>query len=165
MYRAIVRRLLPFADPRGHKSRKRRRLARKQYTCKVYRLSIIIYCSLNDQGPGDRRHVDGNDKIKYVLGMPISLQIDGYSRRIHFINVVESNNCPYDAAERWLDVIEDTQLIPIQGVSDTGTENSIPAVIQMHLRKDHKDSFAGKKAWRWLILYGSVSAYIHRAVL
>ena len=65
-------------DPLGVGLRKSHKLKRRMYT---------------SRGPNFMWHVDGYDKLK-SFGFPIHSCIDGYSRKILWLNVSPTNNDP-----------------------------------------------------------------------
>lgn len=77
--RDMVLDIMRIIDPDGIERRKRRRLIRRKY---------------NAPGPNFIWHVDGNDKLK-LFGFAIHAAIDGYSRRILWIEVRIAISC-YD---------------------------------------------------------------------
>ena len=70
--RGTVLNLLRIIDPNGVDRRKRRRLLRRKYS---------------NPGPNFLWHVDGYGKLK-PYGFAIHAAIDGYSRRVLWIEVV-----------------------------------------------------------------------------
>ena len=77
--RHTVRSLLKNIDPHGVHQRRQRRFERKQYRC---------------PGPNAVWHIDGYDKLA-LSGFCISGCIDGYSRRIMFLQVASTNHDPW----------------------------------------------------------------------
>ena len=77
--RHTVRSLLKNIDPHGVNQRRQRRFERRQYRC-----------------PGTNAvwHIDGYDKLA-LSGFCISGWIDGYSRRIMFLQVASINHDPW----------------------------------------------------------------------
>ena len=67
--------IMRIVDPNGVERRKRRRLIRRKYSA---------------PGPNFIWHVDGYDKLK-PFGFAIHAAIDGYSRRILWIEVRNSD--------------------------------------------------------------------------
>ena len=76
--RSVVRQILKILDPECVEARSRHRLRRRQYCAK---------------GPNYLWHIDGYDKLK-PFGFSIHGAIDGYSRRILWLEVSSSNNDP-----------------------------------------------------------------------
>ena len=66
----------------------------------------------NGQGSRYVSHVDGGDKLKYY-GFPYWLEIDGWSRKILSLDVVDSNNDPVTIALIWLATVERYQSVPV----------------------------------------------------
>ena len=73
-----VRELLKIMDPDGVAVRSRHRLQRREY---------------RTEGPNHVWHIDGYDKLK-PFGFCIHGAIDGYSRRVMWLEVGPSNNNP-----------------------------------------------------------------------
>ena len=77
--RETVRHILRQIDPDGVESRRRRRLRRRMY---------------HNRGPNYLWHIDGWDKLK-TYGFCIHGGIDGFSRRILWLEVASTNKDPY----------------------------------------------------------------------
>jgi len=88
-------------------------------------------------------HVDGGDKLKYY-GFPYWLEIDGWSRKIISLCVVESNNDPVITARIWLASIRRLQTVPVVLMSDAGSENVLVHTLQSFLRRDDDDPMAAQ---------------------
>ncbi|XP_062614152.1 uncharacterized protein LOC134275889 [Saccostrea cucullata] len=106
----ILRRL----DPHGSEKRRTRRLQRR------------IYIS---DGPNFTWHMDGFDKLK-PYGFAIHGAVDGFSRRVMWLEVCATNNDPAVIAGYYLNCIEQMEGIPKNLRTDPGTENSTTAAIQ-----------------------------------
>ena len=76
--RVIVQDLLKEMDPEGSELRRKHRLKRRVY---------------QNPGPNYSWHIDGYDKLK-CWGFPIHGAIDGFSRRILWLEITRSNNSP-----------------------------------------------------------------------
>ena len=76
--RSMVRQILKILDPEGVQARTRHRLRRRRYHAK---------------GPNYIWHIDGYDKLK-PFSFCIHGAIDGYSRRILWLEVTSSNKDP-----------------------------------------------------------------------
>ncbi|KAK3716555.1 hypothetical protein QZH41_006386, partial [Actinostola sp. cb2023] len=68
----------------------------------------------------------GYDKLK-PYGFPIHGAIDGFSRRILWLEVVKSNNDPRVPGKFFLEYVKEVGGCPLLLVSDCGTENGIAA--------------------------------------
>ena len=77
-------------DPQNVDKRRRRRLRRRKY---------------HSLGPNFVWHIDGHDKLK-PYGISIHGCIDGYSRRIIWLEVAASNKVPELIAKHYLDAIK-----------------------------------------------------------
>ena len=76
--RETVRIILKVLDPNGVETRSRRRLRRREY---------------RGRGPNFIWHIDGYDKLK-PFGFYVHATIDGYSRRILWLEVSPTNKDP-----------------------------------------------------------------------
>ncbi|MCW4346838.1 MAG: hypothetical protein N0E48_26295, partial [Candidatus Thiodiazotropha endolucinida] len=100
-----VLRMMRLADPEGVAMRKAHRLGRRLY-----------YAS----GPNYIWHVDGYDKLK-PYGFCIHGCIDGYSRKILWLEVASSNNDPSLIASYYLDTLKELGVAPRLLRCDMGT--------------------------------------------
>lgn len=116
--RIIVQELLKEMDPDGVAERKARRLKRRVYS---------------NPGPNYSWHQDGYDKLK-PWGFPIHGCIDGFSRKILWLNVTRSNNLPENPAKYYLTIVNEFGGAPVQLVTDLGTENGLVAAMQCYFR-------------------------------
>ena len=80
--------------------------------------------------------MDGYDKLK-PWGFPIHGAIDGFSRKIIWLNVTRSNNSPDNIAQFYLQAVKDLEGCPVEMVTDLGTENGLVAAIQSYFRDNH----------------------------
>ena len=90
--RETVRLVLKELDPEGGDRRSRHRLQRREYFAK---------------GPNYIWHLDGYDKLK-PFGFCIHGSIDGYSRRLLWLEVGSSNNNPMLVAKYYIDYVKQT---------------------------------------------------------
>ena len=118
--RDAVMEILREIDPEGTAKRKRRRLDRRTY---------------NSQGPNWAWHTDGYDKLK-PYGFPIHGCVDGFSRKVLWLQVVKSNNNPVVPACWFLKTVEKLGLCPNVIRTDCGTENGLLAAIQCAFTDD-----------------------------
>lgn len=128
-----VMRIMKEVDPEGVLSRKAHRLKRRRY---------------NVKGPNFVWHIDGYDKLK-PFGFCIHGAIDGYSRRIMWLEVGASNNDPKCIAYYYLNTIKKMKCAPRVIRGDCGTENSNISFLQLLLRYNHRDSLAGMKSFMY----------------
>ncbi len=129
--RSVVRQILKVLDPEGVEARSRHRLRRRQYCAK---------------GPNYLWHMDGYDKLK-PFGFCIHGAIDGYSRRILWLEVASSNNDPAIISHffcKYVHLLRGTASI-IR--ADRGTENVNVAAIQRYFRRLPVDEFSGEKSF------------------
>ena len=125
--RIVVQLALADLFPEESKRRRHGKLKRRQY---------------NGQGARYASHIDGGDKLKYY-GFPYWLEIDGWSRKILSLTVVDSNNDPVITARIWLDTVARYQSVPVLLASDAGGENILNHALQSFLRRNHGDALAG----------------------
>ena len=129
--RDAVRDMLLHLDEDGVRDRARRRLKRRKYV---------------SPGPNFVWHVDGYDKLK-PYGFAIHGAIDGYSRRILWLEVGITNNNPKVTAKYYLQTIMQLQTVPCIIRADHGTENVHIRDIQVHLRANGNDDFSGNNSF------------------
>lgn len=116
--RIVVQDILKELDPEGTELRKAHRLKRREY---------------HNPGPNYAWHMDGYDKLK-PWGFPIHGAIDGFSRKILWLNVTCSNNSPDNIAKFYLKTVEEHKGCPVEMVTDLGTENGLVAATQCYFR-------------------------------
>ena len=131
--REVVRHVLKVFDPEGVEHRLRHRLRRRIYRCK---------------GPNYLWHIDGYDKLK-PFGFCIHGAIDGFSRRILWLEVASSNNNPRIVAQYFLDYVRQTGGTARIVRGDRGTENGNIAATQRFFRRSADDDFAGDKSFMY----------------
>ena len=131
--RENIRLALRAMDPDGVDRRRRHRLQRRLYRAK---------------GPNFVWHLDGYDKLKY-FGFCIHGAIDGYSRRIMWLEVDDSNKDPRSVARYFTECVKQIGGVPRKIRGDAGTENVNVAGVQRFLRRDDTDSFAGEKSFQY----------------
>ena len=132
--RDTVYHLLRILDQEGVKARKRRRLKRRTYY---------------SPGPNYVWHVDSYDKLK-PYGIAINGCIDGYSRKIIWLEANTTNSDPKVIANYFVTAVQRKGGCPRRIRADLGTENSHIEQIQIFLRRDHGDELAGDRSF----LYG-----------
>lgn len=125
--RDTVRHILLFMDKEGVQERARRRLKRRKYV---------------NPGPNFVWHVDGYDKLK-PYGFAIHGAIDGFSRRIMWLEVGITNNNPKVTVKYFLDTLLQMKTSPCIIRCDHGTENVHIKHVQCYLRRGGTDEFAG----------------------
>ena len=103
-----VMELMRVIDGQAVERRRKRRLLRRRYIC---------------PGPNYVWHIDGYDKLK-PFGFAIHGAIDGFSRRIMWLEVGRSNNNPAIIALYYLDTVKQLGGSPLRCRCDLGTENS-----------------------------------------
>ena len=136
--RSKVESILRQVDPQGAALRRAQRLRRRRYT---------------NPGPNYAWHVDGYDKLK-PYGFPIHGCIDGFSRRVMWLKICQSNNDPSYIASMFHDCVKGNNGCPRVLRTDCGTENGSMAAMQCYFRSSGNDDQAGLNAHR----YGSSPA-------
>ena len=126
-----IRQVLKVLDPDGVQARLRHRLRRREYRGK---------------GPNRTWHIDGYDKLK-PFGFCIHGCIDGYSRRIMWLEVGPSNNNPAIICQYFLDCVKQVGCTAQIIRSDRGTENKNVAAVQRFFRGADQDEFAGDRSF------------------
>lgn len=137
-YHLIVKRdtvmsVMRHIDPLGVELRRSRKLARRVYLSK---------------GPNYCWHADGYDKLApfYIF---IHGCIDGFSRRIMWLNVSSTNHNSGVILRYYLNCVEKTEGCPTVIRLDRGTENVKMAAVQYAFRENHLDELSGEKSFRF----------------
>ena len=125
-----VREIMKALDPAGVELRKAHRLHRR------------VYCA---KGPNYIWHIDGYDKLK-PYGFCIHGAMDGFSRKIIWLEVSDTNNDPHLIAKYYLDALKENEKAPRILRSDAGTENTMVLLLQQYFRHDSIDHFAGSRS-------------------
>ena len=120
-------------DPEGVEERKKHHLKRRKYYSK---------------GPNWSWHIDGYDKLK-PFGFCIHGAIDGFSRRILWLQLSHSNKEPGYVCSLYLNCIKEINSAPRKVVADLGTENVYVAAAQRFLRRNHQDSVSGFNSFKY----------------
>ena len=93
--------------------------------------------------------MDGYDKLK-PFGFPIHGAIDGYSRRIIWLEVGASNNNPFVISSYYLNALVQNKVAPSVLRCDLGKENVHLEYLQPFFARDVDGPFAGENSF----LYG-----------
>jgi len=125
--REDVRKVVKRLDPQGVNDRRRKRLRRRKY---------------RNQGPNSVWHIDGHDKLK-PYGFSIHGCIDGFSRRIIWLEVNSSNKLPETIAKFYLDACRKLKGIPVKIKADDGTEHALIEPIHVYLSSLNRDEVDG----------------------
>ncbi|XP_074110011.1 uncharacterized protein LOC141534518 [Cotesia typhae] len=128
---AVIDEIYSSVDSDSIEERSRRRLLRRKYSV---------------PGPNFLWHIDGYDKLK-PFGFAIHGCLDGFSRKIIWLEVATSNNKPEIIAHYFLKAVQKLKLLPTLIRSDCGTENCIVEALQQTLRFHHDDNLAGWKSF------------------
>ena len=75
-------------------------------------------------------HIDGNDKLK-PFGFCIQGCVDGFNRRIIWLEVQRSNKNPKLVAKYFLKCVKGARGCPTRAYTDPGTENVLIAGMQL----------------------------------
>lgn len=154
--RAVVQELLREIDPEGTEQRRAHRLKRREY---------------RNPGPNYAWHCDGYDKLKQYE-FPIHGCIDGWSRKILWLYVTRSNNCPNNIVTFYLDAVVEFGGWSVDLITDLGTENGIIAAAQAFFQDDadsHRYVPSPRnqriEAWRGLFrkLFNMVDKFFQRS--
>ena len=122
---------LRIIDPEGVECRKPRRLRRRRY---------------GTLGPNFLWHVDGWDKLA-PFGIFIHGGVDGFSRRIHWLEVNSTNKNPRIIASHYLNAVLQLEGVPRRLRCDRGTENTIMGNRQQFSRWHDPDDFTGSASF------------------
>ena len=128
-----LRQALKLIAPNCVTWRRKHRLQRRHYKAR---------------GPNHLWHLDGYDKLK-PFGFCIHRCIDGYSRRIMWLEVGTTNNDPRVIAKYYIDCVRQVGGTPSIVRADRGNENVKVAGIQRFLRRNDKDSFSGNSSFMY----------------
>eukprot|EP00111_Clytia_hemisphaerica_P012157 TCONS_00035698-protein len=120
-------------DPIGVAERRARKLKRRRYIT---------------PGPNYLWHLDGYDKLKRY-GICIHGCIDGYSRKLIWLEAASTNNCPAVVAGFFLNQVKSLKGTALNVRADRGTENSNIAGIQRLFRSNDNDFQAIEKSFRF----------------
>ena len=131
--RENIRIILKLLDPIGVEERSKKVLRRRQYW---------------SYGPNWVWHIDGYDKLK-PYGFPIHGAIDGFSRRIMWLEVTSSNKDPEIICSFYLKCIKKISGTPRKIVADRGTENVHVAASQRFLRRNDQDNNSGEASFKY----------------
>ncbi|CAG2217081.1 unnamed protein product [Mytilus edulis] len=99
-----------------------------------------------NKGPHFCLHVDGYDKLK-PFGIAIHGCIDGFSRKILWLNASHTNNNPRYVAQYFVAYLKQLKRVPRMIRSDAGNENVIIRDIQIALPSSRVDEVAGHRSF------------------
>ena len=128
--RDTVMRALRVIDPQGVENRRRHRLQRRRYST---------------PGPNFLWHLDGWDKLK-PYGFCVHGCIDGFSRRILWLEVGSTNKDAKVVVNHFLGTVQQLDGVPRLIRTDQGTENTWIATLQKFFRRNDEDGLAGNKS-------------------
>ncbi|CAH3019489.1 unnamed protein product [Porites evermanni] len=128
--RNMVAQILHDLDPEASSLRKKKKLKRRHYL---------------SHGPNQCWHIDGYDKLK-PFGFPIHAGVDGYSRKVLWVELERSNNLPEITARYYLECVKEHGFCPLQTRTDCGTENGIIAAMQCYFRSEDSAPHSGESA-------------------
>ena len=87
----------------------------------------------------------GYDKLK-PFGFPIHAAVDGYSRKVLWVETERSNNLPEVTASYYLECVREHGFCPLKTRTDCGTENGIIAAMQCFFRSEDNAPYSGESA-------------------
>ena len=119
--------ILKELDPEGVAQRSKKRLKRRRYSV---------------PGPDFLWHIDGHDKLK-PYGFSIHGCNDGFLRKTIWFKVDSSNKGPEIIAGYFISVLKKINGLPCRIRSDDGTENYLIEALQISIRSNHSDEYAG----------------------
>ena len=137
--RIAVQLAMKIINPGRVEERRNRRLHRRDYI---------------SPGPNFVWHIDGYDKLK-PYGFPIHGAIDGFSRKVLWLNVGTTNNNPLVTAVYFVRAIKSLKKVPCIIRCDRGTEKIHIENAQKYLRRNGDDTFAGENSF----IYGKSTGY------
>lgn len=126
--RETVREVVKALDPEGVEARRSHRLRRRVY---------------HVRGPNDVWHIDGNDKL-IPYGLAIHGAIDGYSRKVLWLEVGRTNKNPEVTAAYFLKCVRNLNGTALTLRFDPGSENGLTADIQTVLTFGEGRSLYGR---------------------
>ncbi|XP_062873125.1 uncharacterized protein LOC134334643 [Trichomycterus rosablanca] len=126
-----MRMIIKMIDLEGVQLRRARRLRRRQYC---------------NRGPNALWHMDSYDKLK-PYGIAINGCIDGFSRHVMWMEAYNTNNDPKVIAGYWISTVTRIGGCPQRLRADPGTENGHVREMQMFLRRNHSDPYAGERSF------------------
>jgi len=132
--RRTVETILREVDPHGVEERKHRCFHRRTY---------------GSPGPNFAWHMDGYEKLK-PYGFWIHGCVDGFSRRILWLELQRSNKNPRLIARYFINCVKASGGCPVRLMTDLGTENGIAAGVQCYFRAEGSDDCAGSKAHKYV---------------
>ena len=128
-----VRLLLRLLDPEGTELRQRHCLRRRQYHAK---------------GPNYIWHVDSYDKLR-PYGICINGCIDGYSRKIIWLNSFRTSSDPRVIGGYYVEAVKMFSGCPVILRGDRGTENRNLCEFQRFLRRNGDDAYMGNRSFMY----------------
>ena len=97
-------------------------------------------------GPDFFWHQDRYDKLK-PFGFAIHTCIDGYSRKIIWLDVASTNKDPSVVAGYLLKAVKSIGGLPVKIRTDDGTENSLIEAVQTAIRSQQNDEYSGLESY------------------
>ena len=99
------------------------------------------------QGPNYAWHIDGHDKLK-PFGFSIHGCLDGFSRKVLWLEVGPTNKMPEVVAKYYLDTVKDSGGVPVKVKADDGTEHALIEPIHIFLRSLNADDEESMESFR-----------------
>ena len=100
------------------------------------------------RGPNYVWHLDGYDKLK-PFGFAIHACIDGYSRKVLWLSLLQSNKDPKLVCHLFTDYLRSLGGVPRKIVGDRCTGNVHIAAVQRFLRRNHTDLMPGFETFQY----------------
>ena len=121
-----------FNSVQFHSRKKSHRLKRRKY---------------RNKGPNHVWHMDGNDKL-IPFGFYVHGYIDGFSRKIIWLHVANTNKDRAVIAYYFLKEVEVINGTATKITADLGSENSYVYGIQILFRRNDNDKFSGNRSFQ-----------------
>lgn len=100
-------------------------------------------------GPDNVWHIDSYDKLK-PYDIAINGCIDGFSRKIIWMESNSTNSDPKDIADFYIKAVQRRRGCPQSVRVDMGTENVYIEQMQTFLRRNHDDAQSGENSFFYM---------------
>ena len=119
-----VRNAILELNAEGFQKRKRRKLVRRKN---------------RNPDPNYVWHIDGHNKLK-PFGFPVHGCIDGFPRKLIWLEVTSSNKVPEIISQYYLKAVKRLKGVPKKNKADDGTEHSLTEPVHIYLRSLNDDT-------------------------
>lgn len=133
VWKEDVRLLMSLLDPESVALRRRHRLFRRMY---------------HARGPNYLWHLDSYDKLR-PYGICINGCIDGFSRKMIWLNAYFTSSDPKIIGGYFLEVVKEFGGCPRIVRGDCGTENTHVCEFQRLFRREGNDAFQGERSFMY----------------